>query len=381
MRFLLICCTLTLSGCGLNFGRHHAATPAINPNPQVAEINSIAPIARKGAILGGEQQNNNGVPEGQSMRFVINNSHLCIDVSSTSDAAKKVEHITLKLGGHIETQENNRITARIPSSAFSQAITQFEQIGTVTNKRIERKDITDQVRDDNVRLENLLAMQKRLLALIEKSQSIKDTLAIESELNRITEKIELIQTVLKKAENKVRFSTITLNLKEFRHWVRNRFSTPFAWVERIGMSIGQAVNQRNSKPRRWLRYTRPEGFVAWQEYYSISKLISADSCHIHITRHRNVEGGDLPFWSDMIQKYLLKNGMHNISVQTVPAYKKYSAHVSSGHKVVKETTYDCSVAVICSKRYIYVIESWGTKDAFPKHALKLNDLYQSMRIY
>ena len=313
-------------------------------------------------------------------RLVITSSRLSIEVSSTDDGVKMIETIVSALNGHIETQNNNRITIRIPAASFNDAIMKLEKIGIVTNKQISRKDVTARMRDDNIRLSNLLAMQKRLLSLIEKSDIIKDTLAIERELNRITEQIEIIKSTLKESENKIQLSTITIELLESRGWNRNHYSTPFAWAERVGMSIGQPVNRRSSKPRRWLHYDRPSGFVAWHEDRGITKLISADDSHIHISEHKNVDGGDLAFWSQSLTTHINNNQIRDISTEDIPAYSKHVAHIIKGTKSLNGKQYACSICIICTKRSVYIVEGWGPTKSFRNHDKELQALLTSMRV-
>ena len=372
---LLICAYLALlSSCGLRFAHNQAPKPHVASNIIVPE--HITGIPNQAREFPKHADKNND----KTTRLVITNSQIKIEVANTQDAAKKIEAICNACNGHIEKQYNNSLCIRVPTESFSQAIEDIEKIGAVLSKHINRQDVTNKLRDDNVRLENLLAMQKRLLVLIDKSDSIKDTLAIEKELSRITEQIELIKAVLKKSADQVRLSTIHIELRELQRWGSTTYNTPFAWVERIGMSIGQTINRRNSTPRRWLRYDRPEGFVAWYERCGVSKLISADQTHILITRHRNIDGGDLSFWSETMQQFIAKNGIVDTQTQTVPAYKDHFAHVSSGTKTVRGKTYTCNIAVICTAHYIYTVESWGPAKSVLKHAGKFPLLYASMRV-
>lgn len=379
MQYLIFICVLGLSSCGMRFGHPTHIRPAIDSNIRIAaEANDKTPPIRQ-AGLDRKIAERNDKHNTQS-RLVISLAKISLEVASLNEAGKKIESITNTHQGYIEYQNKYRLSLRVPAASFGKVIEEIEATGVVTSKYIERTDVTDKIRDDNVRLQNLLGMQKRLLALVEKSNSIKDTLTIEKELNRITEQIELIKAVLHKAENKVRMGTINLELRAYRKITHSHFTTPFAWVERIGMSIGQPINQRHSKSDRWIRYDKPQGFVAWHEQKGTTKLISADDTHIHITRYHNVDEGDPNFWSELVSKHLKRNGIELNSQKTTAAYRKHVAHITQGSKKVGSTTVQCSIAIMCTKRYVYAIESWGPTQSFLEKTEVIEELYTNLRI-
>jgi hypothetical protein len=75
-------------------------------------------------------------------------------------------------------------------------------------------DITDEYRDNVIRLDSLRTVRNRYSALLERANSVNDILSIEKELERINTQIELLEGRIKRAELSVEYSSITVGFRE-----------------------------------------------------------------------------------------------------------------------------------------------------------------------
>jgi predicted nuclease with TOPRIM domain len=130
----------------------------------------------------------------------------------------------------------NTIVIRVPADKFDAAVAELNRMGTVLNKDISAQDVTDQYLDLELRLRNAKATQQKLLALLEKSQAVRDTLEIEKELQRITTEIERLEGQLNKLSHEVAYSMLTVLFNQTKNApAETQVKLPFYWLGRIGL--------------------------------------------------------------------------------------------------------------------------------------------------
>ena len=156
--------------------------------------------------------------EVQSDRMLIWKAHLSIQVWSVSNAVTDATAIVKQQGGFIEQKsdrgdESASITLRVPAKTLRTAIANLETLGTVTYRSVEGEDVTEQYIDVEARLKNKIVLRDRLKQLLDKATSVKDILAIETELNRVQGDIDSMQGRIKSLKGQVDYATVTLDLE------------------------------------------------------------------------------------------------------------------------------------------------------------------------
>jgi len=106
------------------------------------------------------------------------------------------------------------ITIRIDKNNFDAVLNKLKKMGTVLNVSINVQDVTQEYVDNESRLRNLEAQQTRLLALMEKSATVKDSIEVQRELSNIEGQIEVIKGRQNYLDNLIAFSTIDVYLAE-----------------------------------------------------------------------------------------------------------------------------------------------------------------------
>ena len=112
--------------------------------------------------------------------------------------------------GYITRDNNNAIVMRIPSEKMDDFLTAVRELGKVENESKTGVDITEQHRDNIIRLESLKNVRERYLALLGRANTVNEILSIERELERINSQIELMEGRIKNAETSVAYSNITI---------------------------------------------------------------------------------------------------------------------------------------------------------------------------
>jgi phage-related minor tail protein len=81
-------------------------------------------------------------------------------------------------------------------------------------------DKTEQYRDLNIRLNNLITFKKRYEKLLTVAKTVDEMLKLEKEIERVTGEIELIKGKIEYLENQVAYSTLTQVCQNLIHFKR-----------------------------------------------------------------------------------------------------------------------------------------------------------------
>jgi len=116
--------------------------------------------------------------------------------------------------GFIVRETEDYISTRIPSENMDNFLDSIKKLGKIENESKTGTDITDQYRDNVIRLDSLKNVRNRYLALLERANTINEILSIEKELERINLQIERLEGAIKHAELSVSYSIITVRFGE-----------------------------------------------------------------------------------------------------------------------------------------------------------------------
>jgi len=115
-----------------------------------------------------------------------------------------------------ESWTSGQVVLRVPAENFSRTMTTIEGEGRVLGSSTSTRDVTDQVVDQQARLENLRAERDRLRTLYERANDTEDVLAVERRLSEVQTEIERTEARLQNLQRRVAFSTITVEMSEPR---------------------------------------------------------------------------------------------------------------------------------------------------------------------
>lgn len=169
-------------------------------------------------------------------RVVIYSAGYRIVVLDIDAAIDNVEALTDELGGYVRAVHNDRITVRVPADRYPQAIDRVEALGQISERKVETLDVTEDYVDLQARLENARRTRDRLLTLLDKADSVEATIQVEKELNRINEEIERLEGKLHVLQNRIAYSTITVEFQRVApqiDTVQGMGRVPFPWVRQL----------------------------------------------------------------------------------------------------------------------------------------------------
>ena len=116
--------------------------------------------------------------------------------------------------GFIVRETDNSIATRIPAENMDNFLENMRTLGRVESENKTGTDITDQYRDNILRLESLRTVRDRYLALLARADTVSDILSIERELERVNLEIERLEGRIQRAEQSVSYSLITVRFGE-----------------------------------------------------------------------------------------------------------------------------------------------------------------------
>ena len=148
---------------------------------------------------------------------------LRVDHSHFGQTRSAVRKIAGDLGGyetHSSTSgskiHSGQITIRVPARAFRRAMDAIEGIAHVhvTAESVTGQDVSQQFVDLQARLVNLEAQEKVLLRLMDRAQTISESIRVENYLQQVEFQIEDVQGRMLYLQNRTSMSTITVALHE-----------------------------------------------------------------------------------------------------------------------------------------------------------------------
>lgn len=106
------------------------------------------------------------------------------------------------------------ITVRVPEARFEAAIERFAKLGEVVDMTTSADDVSDQMVDLRARLRHQRAVEKRLLSFLDKTTTIRETLAVQDRIDQTQLTIEQLTAEIARLSEVTSYGTITVALRE-----------------------------------------------------------------------------------------------------------------------------------------------------------------------
>jgi hypothetical protein len=156
-------------------------------------------------------------------RYLIKNATVTIEARDVRKASTALVAAVRAARGyladtHESVDELGRrsivIEARVPFGRFDRSLQEIEALGKVLEKQVTAEDVTEEFVDSQATLRNLQQTESRLLAHLNRTGRLADTLLVEKELTRVRGEIERLEGRLRFLSHRVLFSTLTVTISE-----------------------------------------------------------------------------------------------------------------------------------------------------------------------
>ncbi len=182
--------------------------------------------------------------KGAGPQKLIYNAEISVRIKDYKQAEERLKSIVKSAGGYIQetrtytNAENNlegTITLRVPSDKFRTVLDAISKLGSVSSSREWTEDVTEEFMDVQKRIENLKALEARLLKLLDTpGAKLNDLINVETKLADVRTQIEQYEGRMRYLSNKINYSTITVTLYEPRSHQGESESVfyPLVWAVR-----------------------------------------------------------------------------------------------------------------------------------------------------
>ena len=141
------------------------------------------------------------------------------------DATKAMDGIiqnTTELGGYLtdssfvvtDDEQRGYVTVRIPPENIQELAHRIGNLGEVIDSSLSSEDVTEKYVDVEARLKNAEAQEAQLLDIMERAETIEETLLVRSELHYVQQEIEQYKGTLRYLDNHIDYSTVTVYITE-----------------------------------------------------------------------------------------------------------------------------------------------------------------------
>ena len=174
-------------------------------------------------------------PDAAPGRLVIYSADLRLVVVSVLEASESILMVAKEAGGWLQASDASSITVRVPAETFERVLARYALLGEVVGRDVRAADVTEEMLDLDIRLDNLAKARARLLEHLAKSDKLEDTLKIEAELTRVTGELERLEGRKRFLAAQIAMSTIRVELNS-RHGGGEEpgLVVPFDWIARLG---------------------------------------------------------------------------------------------------------------------------------------------------
>ena len=168
-----------------------------------------------------------GSPNLPADRKLIRTVRMQAETEDLTGVMTQLEQTLTQFGGYLQQKEiyqgstyrgtqkrSAYLVIRIPAKDLDAFLVQLSGAAHVVSANESVDDVTLQYIDVDSQLKALRTEEERLLALMEKAESLADLLAIEQRLTQVQQQIQSVTSQLKALDSQIEYATIYLNLDE-----------------------------------------------------------------------------------------------------------------------------------------------------------------------
>ncbi|MGH2526265.1 MAG: DUF4349 domain-containing protein, partial [Actinomycetota bacterium] len=131
-----------------------------------------------------------------------------------ADVVNAAEHNRGFVAESRSRERAGTLTVRVPSARFDETLSAIRDLGMVSVESVRGRDVTAEYVDLRARLRIEKSRREVLLRLMDRAESIEQTIRVRNALDETQLRIEQIQGQLRLLNDQTSFATITVDLRE-----------------------------------------------------------------------------------------------------------------------------------------------------------------------
>ena len=205
---------------------------------------------------------------------IIRDAYIRIETENYDADVEQLRALVEEFGGFVTSSDENgsaayneryggssrgvELNVRVPSGSLDDFLELAKQVGVVTGNSITETDVTASYVDTDRRLQAYQKQYDRVLAMMDKAETVEELITIESELSRLELEIEDCQGQLNYWDSRVGYSTVNIFVDEVRRAVpvgedaslgeRMRSALADSWYEFVEGAKDALVNAYAALP-------------------------------------------------------------------------------------------------------------------------------------
>lgn len=248
------------------------------------------------------------LPESPADREMAYAVSLKFNTRDVAAALTKAEELGRALGGYATSIDDDSIELKIPASKLNDALKSFETLGVLASRSVTARDVTEEIVDVRVRLENLQKLQLKLQKLLENAGKVSELLEVERELARVTTEIERFEAKKKNLALSVNYARVTIRFTALDDPALNRNLVVVPWVAGLGEEIWNSELPANRCTRKPFSCELPAGFVTVaagsDDGERVLYAINAEEVVLKLSRLPNLDGATNAFYLPQLPRAL-----------------------------------------------------------------------------
>ncbi len=180
-------------------------------------------------------------------RKIIKTYRVRMETKEYDEAVALITSAVNEFGGYIAnaSQEGSGVsstrarsasyTVRVPADRADAYIERISAECNVLSSSLTTEDVTDTYYGYEARMESLLTQEERLLAMLEKAETLNDLMVLEDKLSSVRAEISGLDKQLQLMDKSVRYSYIYVTLNEVMEYREPEKET---YLDRLGASLG-----------------------------------------------------------------------------------------------------------------------------------------------
>lgn len=151
-------------------------------------------------------------------RKIITNTNIRMESLDVQEAMRELATLARDLGGYIQSEYQTEsqdsyygeLVVRVPAEEVDTFVARIDELGRIRENKVSISDVTAEYTDTASRLSNAKVQEARLLDMFEAAETIDELLYIQTELDRLQERIEVYEGQIKLWDNLVSLATISV---------------------------------------------------------------------------------------------------------------------------------------------------------------------------